>query len=126
MAENRQAQLETAGTAFWLLMDVLWMLEWTVSSAVAGALALLLHIAAFRYTPRNVADQTASAAVSCWVLMNLLWMLGDAYERPAWKDAALLVVLVSFALLAVSVWAGGLRGPILQRFRRFKLNRASN
>lgn len=121
--ETRQAQLETLGTAFWLLMDVFWMQGWIVSATCAGGLALLLHLAVFRYAPRTVAEQSANAAVSCWVLMNLFWMLGDELERPGWKTAALYIVLASFVLLTVSVWTGGLRGPVLQRFRRFKFRR---
>lgn len=117
----RQAQLETAGTACWLLMDVMWMLEWAAASTVLGAVTLLLHLAVFRFAPRTAAEWSANGAVTLWVLMNLLWMIGDQYERPELKSAALATVALSFVFLGVSVWKGGLTGPILQRFRRFRL-----
>jgi hypothetical protein len=120
----RQAQLETAGTASWLLMDLLWMLEWAEMSTASGGLTLALYAGVFRYIPRTIADWSANGAVALWVLMNLLWMLGDQYEQPGFKTAALWTVAVSFVLLGVAVWKGGLTGPILQRFRRFRLRPA--
>lgn len=121
----RQLQLETAGTASWLLMDLLWMVEWAEVSTASGGLTLALYAAVFRYIPRTVADWSANGAVTLWVLMNLLWMLGDQFEMPGLKTAALWAVAVSFLLLGTAVWKGGLTGPILQRFRRFRLRPAA-
>lgn len=122
----RQAQLETAGTACWLLMDVMWMLEWAATSTALGAVTLLLHLAVFRYAPRTPAEWSANGAVTLWVLMNLLWMVGDQYEHPELKSAALATVGLSFVLLGISVWKGGLTGPVLQRFRRLRLRGAGD
>jgi hypothetical protein len=121
----RQLQLETAGTASWLLMDLLWMLEWAEVSTACGVLTLGLYGAVFRYIPRTVADWSANGAVALWVLMNLLWMIGDQFEWPALKTAALWTVAASFLLLGAAVWKGGLTGPILERFRRFRFRPAS-
>jgi hypothetical protein len=120
----RQLQLETAGTASWLLMDLLWMLEWAEMSTASGGLTLGLYAAVFRYIPRTLADWSANGAVALWVLMNLLWMLGDQFEVAWFKTAALWTVAVSFLLLGTAVWKGGLTGPILQRFRRFRFRPA--
>jgi len=94
-------------------------------STACGALTLALYGAVFRYIPRTAADWAANGAVALWVLMNLLWMVGDQYEQPGLKTAALWTVATSFVLLGVAVWKGGLTGPILERFRRFRLRPAS-
>ena len=122
----RQAQLETAGTACWLLMDVLWMLEWAATSTVLGVATWILHLMVYRFTPPATGERAAHTAVTLWVVMNLLWMTGDQFERPELKPAALGAVALSFVFLGVAVWQGGLTGPFLQRFRRLRFRSAAD
>jgi hypothetical protein len=121
--QKRQAEIETIGTATWLLMDVLWMFGAVEAGAVAGVVTLGLQVGVFRYLPRTRADWSANAAVACWVVMNLFWMLGDAYERRVFFHIATLSVAASFLLLGWAVWEGGWRGPVVERFRRFRFRR---
>ena len=124
LARIREAQIETTGTACWLLMDLFWMLEQPAAATVAGVFSLAAWLLVFRYLPRKLAEWAANGAVACWVVMNLFWMLADQYERPMLTRPALVAFALSFVLLVVALWEGGLRGPALQIFRRFRLKRA--
>lgn len=120
-APTRQEQLETFGTSLWLLMDFLWLIEWPWAGSAAGAVGLAAHLVVFRYLSRNAAVWTANGSASCWLLMNFLWMVGESYQLPGPITAAKWVGSVAVALLALSVWSGGLSGPVMQQFRRIKV-----
>jgi len=97
------------------------MLEKPAIATTAGVATLGAWILVFRYVPKAIADWSANAAVACWVLMNLLWMLADQYDRPALHGYAMVAVVGSLALVCVALWKGGLDGPALQLFRRFRI-----
>ncbi len=104
-------------------MDFFWMLGQVPVATAFGVATLGIQSALFRLLPSTVAEGTANGAVTAWVAMNLLWMLGDEYERPALIHSAAAVFGVSLILLALAVWKGGLAGPALQRFRRFRIGK---
>ena len=120
-APTQQEQLETFGTSLWLLMDFLWLIEWPWAGSAAGAVGLTAHLVVFRYLPRNAAVWTANGSATCWLLMNFLWMVGESHHLDGPLLAAKLVGSVAVVLLAVSVWTGGLSGPVMQQFRRIKV-----
>ncbi len=118
---SRQEQLETLGTSLWLLMDFLWLVEWPFFGTAAGAVGFLCHVVVFRFLPRDAAVWAANGSASCWLLMNFGWMMGESYQQPRMILSAKLIGGVAVALLALSVWSGGLRGPVMQQFRRIKV-----
>jgi hypothetical protein len=123
LAKRRKAtleQLETLGTACWMLMDLVWMSGWTGVALGAGSLAILAQLAVFRFIPRTVADWAVNGAVLCWLLMNFSWLLSD-YQGHWVVRIGQIIGVIGFILLGVSIWTGGLAGPALQRFRRLKL-----
>jgi len=118
---SRQQQLETLGTFLWLLMDFLWLVEWSLAGTVAGVIGFLCLTGVLWLLPRDLATQAAASSASCWLLMNLFWMLGESYTQPGLILTAQLVGAVAVGLLGVSVWSGGIGGPVMQQFRRIKV-----
>ena len=70
---------------------------------------------------KYMALSAAASSASCWLLMNLFWMLGESYTQPGLILTAQLVGAVAVGLLGVSVWSGGIGGPVMQQFRRIKV-----
>lgn len=118
---SRQQQLETLGTFLWLLMDFLWLAEWSWAGTVAGVAGFACLLGVLRLLPRDMATQTAASSAACWLLMNLFWMIGESYTLPSLILTAQLIGAVAVGLLGVSVWSGGLGGPVMQQFRRIKV-----
>jgi len=117
----RQQQLETLGTFLWLLMDFLWLVEWSWAGTVAGVIGVLCLTGVLRLLPRDLATQTAAGSAVCWLLMNLFWMIGESYPAPGMILTAQLIGGLAVGLLGLSVWSGGLSGPVMQQFRRIKV-----
>lgn len=116
-----QQQLETLGTFLWLLMDFLWLVEWPWPGTVAGAIGFLCLTAVLWLLPRDLATQAAAGSASGWLLMNLFWMLGESHAQPGLILTAQWMGAAAVGLLGVSVWSGGIGGPVLQQFRRIKV-----
>ena len=71
--------------------------------------------------PRDAATYAATGSAACWLLMNFCWMVGESYQQPPMIFSAKLIGGMAVTLLAVSVWSGGLQGPVMQQFRRIKV-----
>lgn len=117
----RQERLETLGTALWLLMDFSWLVEWTPVGLVLGVFGFGSFVLVFRYIERSAASWAANGSAACWLLMNFSWMVGESYTIALALQAAVAVGVLAITLLLVSVWTGGLSGPVMQQFRRIKV-----
>ena len=117
----RQERLETLGTALWLLMDFSWLVEWASIGMVLGMFGFGSFVLVLRYIERSAASWAANGSAACWLLMNFSWMVGESYTIQLALRAAAAFGVLAITLLLVSVWTGGLSGPVMHQFRRIKV-----